>query len=345
MIAAAAVAVSALSRNEARSAVFVAISHHLGLLRPQWSPSPSTTAASTSHASGNCRAAHRHAGPPTSTSPTTRSRWSSAPKTSKPTRSLSMVFAPVDRRRRVSTSALEPSPAWGPPGSAHDGAADLLRVRVGSLRCAGHGLRRGIPPRQGRHPVRRRLPAIERRVKIDFHGQTVARLPRRARPARTSPAAFGWLDTDGSECAVATVVGAVSTVDPGSSPSNGCDPQDLADMMGTVQVIPYFDVSSGNGNNAAYHVKGYGALYVTGSYFAGQYHGEVADHGQLPLQREQSLHRGLLHRQLDRAPPEARRRRRRSSASPASGSPATAPGPGDGARRLDFAYQGAAPVI
>ena len=78
------------------------------------------------------------------------------------------------------------------------------------------------------------------------------------------------------------MVGAVSTTDPGSSPSNGCDPQDLEDMLGTVQVIPNFDISTGNGNNAAY--RGYGALYITGSYFARPVHGEVADHEQLPLQ-------------------------------------------------------------
>lgn len=82
---------------------------------------------------------------------------------------------------------------------------------------------------------------------------------------------FGWLDTTGSFCAADVAIGEWIVIDPGSSPSNGCTPIDVADLLGNVALIPYFDDQRDVGGNAEYHISGIGALYITGYNFGGQY--------------------------------------------------------------------------
>lgn len=84
------------------------------------------------------------------------------------------------------------------------------------------------------------------------------------------PGGFGWLDAD-SGCQLTTSQGTLLAVDPGASPSSGCSPTTLEDVLGTVQVIPYFNDVTGTGNNAIYHMDGFGALYVTGYNLGGLY--------------------------------------------------------------------------
>jgi hypothetical protein len=52
--------------------------------------------------------------------------------------------------------------------------------------------------------------------------------------------------------------------------------------MGTVQMIPYFDEARASGNNGEYRVLGYGALYITGYNFAGQFKANSLIDGKLP---------------------------------------------------------------
>ena len=179
---------------------------------------------------------------------------------------VQMVFAPVIGIDEFGVGARAVA-AWGPPGSAHTvplifSECEWDHFGVPGMVPGGFLHDKADIPFTGGYP--------HSPVKIYFHGQQSPDC-HSSSSGQDLPGGFGWLDTDGNECAAATVVGAMSTADPGSSPSNGCDPQDLADMMGTVQVIPYFDISTGNGNNASYRVYGYGALYITGYYFAGQY--------------------------------------------------------------------------
>jgi hypothetical protein len=84
------------------------------------------------------------------------------------------------------------------------------------------------------------------------------------------PGGFGWLDAT-TGCRAETEVGDWVSVDTGSSPSNGCSPSYLRDLLGTVVLIPYFDDLRGTGNNAEYRVLGFGAYYLTAYYFTGQY--------------------------------------------------------------------------
>jgi Flp pilus assembly protein TadG len=85
---------------------------------------------------------------------------------------------------------------------------------------------------------------------------------------------FGWLQTGvnlNQLCEIEVSMGNWQAIDPGSSPSNGCDPVDFTNLLGTVQLIPYFDDYQGGGNNAEYHISGFGAFYITGYYFSGQF--------------------------------------------------------------------------
>lgn len=87
------------------------------------------------------------------------------------------------------------------------------------------------------------------------------------------PGGFGWLDTDG-DCTAETAIGSWISEDPGSSPSTGCSPALFeALVLGQGPVwIPYFsDVNGLGGANGQYEVAGFGALWVTGYNFGGQY--------------------------------------------------------------------------
>ena len=84
------------------------------------------------------------------------------------------------------------------------------------------------------------------------------------------------IDTTGPSALVpvvsATAVGEWHGADPGSSPSNGCDPASFkAQVLDQVVWLPYYEELSGNGNNGQYLVAGFGAFYVTGYNFGGQY--------------------------------------------------------------------------
>lgn len=191
-------------------------------------------------------------------------------------RVLPMMFAPIVGVDEVAVSATA-SAGWGSPGEGtttplifsecewqHFGIAGM--VPVGFLHDKAD-----IPftGSYGYDPVT-----------IYFHGKKSPRCHGNS-SGQDLPGGFGWLDTD-SGCGVHTVVDGWVSVDPGSSPSQGCDPDDFDDSLGTVQMIPYFDKTSGNGKNAQYRVMGYGALYVTGYYFAGQDRGDSIIDGKRP---------------------------------------------------------------
>lgn len=87
---------------------------------------------------------------------------------------------------------------------------------------------------------------------------------------------FGWLDTEGEDPCSTIVRDGWAGADPGASPSNGCDAEELADLLyrDDAVYIPYFDDELGlNGANGEYHIPGYGAFYVVGYNFGGQYRG------------------------------------------------------------------------
>lgn len=128
---------------------------------------------------------------------------------------------------------------------------------------------------------------------IYFHGQQPSNCPSHS-SGQDLPGGFGWLDTSGNGCSVDTLIDEEVAVDPGSSPSNGCSPQDLAGMVETVQMIPYFDEIKDSGNNARYRILGYGALYVTGYYFGGQYRGHSLIDGQRPCSGNDRCIQGYL---------------------------------------------------
>jgi hypothetical protein len=117
-------------------------------------------------------------------------------------------------------------------------------------------------------------------VTIYFHGNGAPTCHSNS-SGQDIPGGFGFLDS-GNGCTSATTIGDWVTADPGASPSNGCSPQDFADWIGTVQTIPYFDETRSSGNNGEYRVLGYGALYITGYNFAGQFKANSLIDGKLP---------------------------------------------------------------
>jgi hypothetical protein len=86
------------------------------------------------------------------------------------------------------------------------------------------------------------------------------------------PGGFGWLDTDGS-CAALIYDGDWVEDDPGASPSSGCSPAEMRDLIlnNEAILIPFFDDVEGLGANGRYHIAGVGAFHPTGYHFGGQY--------------------------------------------------------------------------
>ena len=99
------------------------------------------------------------------------------------------------------------------------------------------------------------------------------------------PGGFGWLDTGGNDCVAEVTEDFWVDTDPGSSPSNGCSAATVEDeILNKIVFIPWFDDLQGTGATGEYHIAGFGALYVTGYNFGGQYkapNGGVPCSGQL----------------------------------------------------------------
>ncbi len=104
-------------------------------------------------------------------------------------------------------------------------------------------------------------------AKIFFHGTSSCHY---SPSGQDLAGGFGWLETVGW-CEANVDIGDWVAVDPGASPSNGCTPGVMSAYVGKVILLPYFDEHRGVGENAEYHVAGFGAIYVTGYNFGGQY--------------------------------------------------------------------------
>jgi Flp pilus assembly protein TadG len=153
--------------------------------------------------------------------------------------------------------------SFGEPGFVEDG---------GFLHHGSAALNGELPPTSG-------YAYMARYTTIYFHGDEG---PCHDSPSgQDLPGGFGWLDAT-SGCRAETQVGDWVSVDTGSSPSNGCSPSNLRDLLGTVVLIPYFDDVRGTGNNAEYRILGFGAYYLTAYYFTGQYREKSLIDNQYP---------------------------------------------------------------
>ncbi len=85
------------------------------------------------------------------------------------------------------------------------------------------------------------------------------------------PGGFGWLEpTDG--CGeTSTDIDSWAPSDTGNAPPHECSASDFSRWVGQTVMLPVFDVASGVGSNAEYHIFGYVAFRLEGYYFAGQY--------------------------------------------------------------------------
>lgn len=184
------------------------------------------------------------------------------------------------------TVGAEATAVWGPPGKltampliyseceweAYGGKQFVDESVDGNLHYSA-AVRDGLLPPTSGYTYEERL------VTVFFHGSQGD--CHYSPSGQDLPGGFGWLD-GGYFCEIEVEVGVWQTIDPGASPATGCDPVMFEDMIGEVQLIPYFDGYSGTGNNASYHVSGFGAFYVTGYNFGGQFKEPSIIDGQLP---------------------------------------------------------------
>jgi Flp pilus assembly protein TadG len=106
-------------------------------------------------------------------------------------------------------------------------------------------------------------------VTLFFHGD--AEICHDSPSGADLPGGFGWLDTPSGTCETEVFNDGWVADDPGASPSTGCSANIMENLVGTVVLIPYFNEFDGTGAGAEYHIAGFGAFYLTGYNFAGQY--------------------------------------------------------------------------
>lgn len=85
------------------------------------------------------------------------------------------------------------------------------------------------------------------------------------------PGGFGYLETDGSGCDVASVIGRLLNSSTGNTPPKGCDPGDFKGWLNQTVLLPIFDQAGDTGSHAWYRVYGYAAFTLTGFEFGGQF--------------------------------------------------------------------------
>jgi hypothetical protein len=175
-----------------------------------------------------------------------------------------MTFAKVIGFDGLTVSA-DATVAWGAP----KGGATLPIIfstceweKFNGITHPGSAVKDGeLPPTSG-------YPRVDEYVTIFFHGDSD---PCHESPSgQDLPGGFGWLESASACSADIDAFGWVG-IDPGASPTTGCSASFMESLIGEVVLIPYFDDVVGIGNGAQYHVAGFGAFYITGYNFTGQY--------------------------------------------------------------------------
>lgn len=80
------------------------------------------------------------------------------------------------------------------------------------------------------------------------------------------PGGFGWLDPNSGACGVTSIISTQLTSDPGASGPGACSTT-FEKYLGQIVLLPIFDQSYLQGNNAWYRVYGYAAFKITGYQF------------------------------------------------------------------------------
>lgn len=129
-----------------------------------------------------------------------------------------------------------------------------------------------LPPATG-------YPYAGRLAKIFFHGTSQCHYNP---SGQDLSGGFGWLESSTGGCEAELAKGEEVAIDPGASPTTGCSAAVMKSVVGEVVLLPYFDATYGVGENATYRVLGFGALYITGYNFGGQYKQTSLVDGALP---------------------------------------------------------------
>lgn len=84
------------------------------------------------------------------------------------------------------------------------------------------------------------------------------------------PGGFGWVDSDPGICGRTSAVG--DTLTPASNQGASVDEvcqEALPGLVGTVVLLPVYEISDGGGSNGLYHITRYAAFMLTGYRFPG----------------------------------------------------------------------------
>jgi hypothetical protein len=131
----------------------------------------------------------------------------------------------------------------------------------------------------------------DRVAKVFFHGTDEC---YHEASGQDLPGGFGWLETPKASCEAELVEGAWVAADPGASPSTGCSSSVMVNLVGKVVLLPYFEGFRSVGGNAEYEVAGFGAFYITGYNFGGQYKESSIVFGTLPCKGEDRCIEGYV---------------------------------------------------
>jgi hypothetical protein len=102
---------------------------------------------------------------------------------------------------------------------------------------------------------------------IPFHGDSHATCAKGPAGSYVN-GGWGWLDADPG-CQVTTSMSEAPS-DPGNSPSRDCRDAFLT-WVNKIVYLPVFDVDTGGGRGATYHIAGYAAFVLTGYKFQGNH--------------------------------------------------------------------------
>lgn len=94
---------------------------------------------------------------------------------------------------------------------------------------------------------------------------------------------FGWLVSPTGDCRVNLETGQLVSDDPGASPTSGCDPSSLFNLVAqpgeepNPVPLPFFVDLYGLGTNGQYEVGGFGMFVITGFNFGGSFKAPSAE--------------------------------------------------------------------
>jgi hypothetical protein len=163
-----------------------------------------------------------------------------------------------------STRRARATVAWGGPSALISALPITISACEWSNYTANGTVYAPAPP----YPP---LPPASAERTLFFHDTTGAAHCPQGPSGADLPGGFGWLKTT-TDCQTPSSTTGWYDDSTGVPPPSGCDPSEMAALVGKVVLVPVYDDTNGlTGSNGRYHIKGYAAFYLTGYSINGQY--------------------------------------------------------------------------